>query len=65
MNALENSVPLVKFPFVSLIATGKHTEIVLSRGIGLHTVLGLTIDTAVGYCFDKSYVYFKKYDNIL
>jgi len=49
-----STVPLLKFPFVSLLITGKHTEIVLSRGVGLHTVLGMTIDVAVGNCLDKA-----------
>lgn len=32
------------FPFVSVIATSDHTEIVLSRGVGLHTILGMSVD---------------------
>jgi tRNA A37 threonylcarbamoyltransferase TsaD len=56
-----NEVPMLNFPFVSLLATGKHTEIVLTRGVGLHTILGMTIDSAVGECIDKAYVVFKKY----
>jgi len=46
-------VPLLKFPYVSLLVTGKHTEIVLTRGVGLHTILGMTIDVAAGACLDK------------
>jgi tRNA A37 threonylcarbamoyltransferase TsaD len=42
------------FPFLSVIATGKHTEIVLTRGIGLHTVLGFTLDIAVGTVLDRA-----------
>lgn len=32
------------FPFVSVIASSDHTEIVLSRGVGLHTILGISVD---------------------
>lgn len=59
------TVPLEKFPYVTLLITGKHTEIVLTRGVGLHTILGMTIDTAVGECLDKSYTFFQRYDKIL
>lgn len=54
-------VPALQFPFVSLLATGKHTQVVLSRGVGLHTILGMSIDSAVGECFDKAFVYIKKH----
>jgi tRNA A37 threonylcarbamoyltransferase TsaD len=50
---------------VSLLVTGKHTEIILNRGIGLHTILGITVDIAVGLVFDKSYVSFRDYDHVL
>lgn len=55
----------MKFPYISLIATGKHTEIVLHRGVGLHTVLGMTIDVAMGSCFDKASNMIKKFDHLL
>jgi len=58
------SEPLIKFPFVSVLATGKHTEIVLTRGVGLHTILGMTIDLAVGQCLDKVYNNFRHYNYI-
>lgn len=32
------------FPYISIITTGKNLEIVLTRGVGLHTVMGITID---------------------
>lgn len=62
INSLE--VPKLKFPYISLLATGKHSEIVLNRGVGLHTVLGMTIDIAIGNCIDKAYVIFKKYEKV-
>ena len=50
---------------MSLLVTGKHTEIVLTRGVGLHTILGMTIDSAIGECLDKAYMQFKKYYKVL
>lgn len=44
----------VEFPFISVIATGAHTELVLTRGVGLHTVLGYDIDIAIGRVLDRS-----------
>jgi tRNA A37 threonylcarbamoyltransferase TsaD len=48
-----------------MLITGAHTEIVLNRGVGLHTILGMTIDSAAGECFDKASVVLKKYEKIL
>jgi N6-L-threonylcarbamoyladenine synthase len=42
------------FPFLSVLATGGHTEIVLTRGVGLHTVMGFTIDLGVGTFLDRA-----------
>jgi tRNA A37 threonylcarbamoyltransferase TsaD len=39
---------------LSVVATGKHTEIVLTRGVGLHTILGFTVDLAVGNVLDRA-----------
>jgi tRNA A37 threonylcarbamoyltransferase TsaD len=55
----------LKFPYVSMLITGAHTEIVLNRGVGLHTILGMTIDSAAGECFDKASVVLKKYEKTL
>lgn len=41
-----------EFPFLSVLATGGHTEIVLTRGPGLHTIMGFTIDIPVGVYID-------------
>jgi N6-L-threonylcarbamoyladenine synthase len=41
------------FPFLSVVVTGGHTEIVLTRGVGLHTVMGFTVDVPVGNYLDK------------
>jgi N6-L-threonylcarbamoyladenine synthase len=48
-----------------MLITGAHTEIVLNRGVGLHTILGMTIDSAAGECFDKASVVLKKYEKTL
>ena len=48
----KDGLPLLKFPFVSFLASGTHTEIILNRGIGLHTILGMTIDVPMGKVMD-------------
>jgi len=35
------------------LCTGKHTEVVLTRGCGLHTVVGISLDQAIGNTLDK------------
>ncbi len=34
----------IPFPYLSVTTTGIQTEIVLTRGVGLHTVMGMSID---------------------
>ncbi len=41
------------YPYVALIASGGHTEIVLAGGFEDYTVMGSTIDDAAGEAFDK------------
>lgn len=48
----EESVPL-RFPFLSLLVSGGHTQIVLVEGADSMRVLGSTIDDAAGEAFDK------------
>lgn len=43
----------VPYPFMSLIVSGGHTEIVHVKGAGKYKVLGRTRDDAVGEVFDK------------
>lgn len=45
--------PLLKFPFLCLLVSGGHTELVVVRGIGEYSVLGRTLDDACGEAFDK------------
>ncbi len=46
--------PTLEPPFVALLASGGHTEIVEVRGVGEYTIVGQTIDDAAGEAFDKS-----------
>jgi len=41
------------FPFVGLVASGGHTEIVHVRGFQDYTVMGSTVDDSAGEAFDK------------
>lgn len=42
-----------QFPFLALIVSGGHSQIVLFRGHGNYRLLGQTADDAVGEAFDK------------
>ncbi|GAB6040812.1 tRNA (adenosine(37)-N6)-threonylcarbamoyltransferase complex transferase subunit TsaD [Endothiovibrio diazotrophicus] len=42
------------FPFVALLVSGGHTQLVLVAGIGRYTTLGETLDDAAGEAFDKT-----------
>ena len=44
----------VPFPFVVLLISGGHSQIVLVEGVGTYTRLGTTVDDAVGEAFDKT-----------
>lgn len=46
-------LPAMSFPFLSLLISGGHTELVLSKTIGYYEVIGETRDDAVGEAFDK------------
>jgi len=46
--------PTLKYPFVCLIVSGGHTEILALRGEGERESMGRTRDDAAGECFDKS-----------
>ena len=43
-----------EFPFITLLVSGGHTMIVLTRGLGDHVIMGSTIDDSVGEAFDKT-----------
>ena len=42
------------FPFVALLISGGHTQLMRVDGIGQYTLLGETLDDAAGEAFDKS-----------
>ncbi|MFP4155360.1 MAG: tRNA (adenosine(37)-N6)-threonylcarbamoyltransferase complex transferase subunit TsaD [Halothiobacillaceae bacterium] len=46
--------PAPSFPFLALLVSGGHTQIVDVRGHGDYRLLGESIDDAVGEAFDKS-----------
>ncbi|NLY27088.1 MAG: tRNA (adenosine(37)-N6)-threonylcarbamoyltransferase complex transferase subunit TsaD [Alcaligenaceae bacterium] len=46
--------PRPDFPFVALLVSGGHTQIMRVDGVGAYTLLGETLDDAAGEAFDKS-----------
>ncbi|RYF74463.1 MAG: tRNA (adenosine(37)-N6)-threonylcarbamoyltransferase complex transferase subunit TsaD [Comamonadaceae bacterium] len=42
------------FPFVALLVSGGHTQLMQVDGVGRYAILGETIDDAAGEAFDKS-----------
>lgn len=49
---LEVSAP--EFPFLALLVSGGHTQIVAVRAVGQYEILGETLDDAAGEAFDKT-----------
>lgn len=49
---LEETPP--EFPFVALLVSGGHTQLISVTGIGEYTLLGESIDDAAGEAFDKT-----------
>ncbi len=43
-----------QFPFVALLVSGGHSQLMDVRGVGDYTLLGETIDDAAGEAFDKT-----------
>ena len=48
------SVDAPEFPFVALLVSGGHTQLMRVDGVGRYEILGETIDDAAGEAFDKS-----------
>ena len=42
------------FPFVALLVSGGHTQLMRVDGLGVYTLLGETLDDAAGEAFDKT-----------
>lgn len=49
---LEPTAP--DFPFVALLVSGGHTQLVKVEGVGLYQTLGESVDDAAGEAFDKT-----------
>src|SRR6185369_8377220 len=49
----EFKIPKIKTPMLSLLVSGGHTQLVLSRGWMEYEIIGQTLDDAVGEAFDK------------
>jgi len=49
---LEQNAP--PFPFVAMLVSGGHTQLMLVQGIGQYSLLGDTLDDAAGEAFDKT-----------
>lgn len=48
------STPTPTFPFVALLVSGGHTQLMEVRGVGCYKLLGETVDDAAGEAFDKT-----------
>jgi len=49
---LEN--PALTFPFIALLVSGGHTQLIEAKALGIYHLLGETHDDAVGEAFDKT-----------
>lgn len=45
--------PPPEFPFLGLLVSGGHCQLLVCEGVGLYTVLGGTVDDALGEAYDK------------
>lgn len=48
------SKPAPTFPFIALLVSGGHTQLMQVDRVGLYTLLGETVDDAAGEAFDKT-----------
>ena len=46
--------PNLPFPFVALLVSGGHTQLMAVEGVGRYRLLGETVDDAAGEAFDKT-----------
>lgn len=46
--------PKPEFPFVALLVSGGHTQLMAVEGVGRYALLGETVDDAAGEAFDKT-----------
>ncbi|GJL76605.1 tRNA (adenosine(37)-N6)-threonylcarbamoyltransferase complex transferase subunit TsaD [Nitrosomonas sp.] len=48
------STPAPEFPFIALLVSGGHTQLMQVDGVGQYQLLGETVDDAAGEAFDKT-----------
>ena len=46
--------PRIQFPFLALLVSGGHTQLIWAKALGEYELLGETIDDAAGEAFDKT-----------
>jgi N6-L-threonylcarbamoyladenine synthase len=46
--------PSIEFPFLALLVSGGHTQLIWAKALGDYELLGETIDDAAGEAFDKT-----------
>lgn len=46
--------PKLNFPFLTLLVSGGHTQLIRAEALGVYELLGDTLDDAVGEAFDKT-----------
>lgn len=46
--------PAPQFPFIALLVSGGHSQLMAVRGVGQYELLGETVDDAAGEAFDKT-----------
>lgn len=52
--AAKLETPSLAFPFLALLVSGGHTQLIEAHGLGQYELLGDTLDDAVGEAFDKT-----------
>ena len=46
--------PPPDFPYATVLVSGGHNMVLLTKGLGDHTILGSTLDDSIGESFDKT-----------
>ena len=54
VSRLAGGTDAVRFPFLALLVSGGHNQLILARGIGDYVILGSTLDDALGEAYDKT-----------
>ncbi|MBP6917452.1 MAG: tRNA (adenosine(37)-N6)-threonylcarbamoyltransferase complex transferase subunit TsaD [Legionellaceae bacterium] len=52
--AAKLAMPTLEFPFIALLVSGGHTQLLEAQALGHYRLLGDTLDDAVGEAFDKT-----------